>query len=578
MTVIKVWAPKARNVSVQLGTRHREMTAGKHGWWHLADPPLSSGRDYAFIVDGSTPLPDPRSPWQPHGVHGPSRHLDHHVFPWRDGNWQPAPLACAIIYELHVGTFTPEGTFQGVEDRLEYLTDLGITHLELMPVNGFSGTRGWGYDGVNLYAPHEAYGGPDGLKHLVNSCHERGLAVVLDVVYNHFGPEGNYLPHFGPYLTDRHTSPWGPAVNFDGPDSDEVRRFFCDNALMWFRDYHVDALRIDAVHAIIDTSAVHILEQLAAEVGALQADIGRHLSLIAESDLNDPRIVKPQQVGGYGIDAQWSDDFHHALHTALTGEAIGYYRDFGSLTDLAEALENGFVYRGKYSRHRQRRHGRSVDGLSGHRFLGYIQNHDQVGNRASGERLGHLVSPERLRIAAALVFTAPFVPLIFQGEEWAASTPFQYFTDHQDPGLGRAVRNGRSREFSAFGWGDREIPDPQSEETFKRSKLRWEERIDSPHCEILDWYRKCIQLRRSRSSLKDGRMDQVRTSYHEEERWFAMERDNIVVAANLADETRQIPMTQARHWEILLASREGIRLEGRSLYLPTDSVAVLGRP
>lgn len=575
MTTIKVWAPKARNVSVQWGTRHLEMAAGENGWWYLADPPLSSGQDYAFIVDGSKPLPDPRSPRQPHGVHGPSRHLDHNDFPWTDGDWQPPPLTSAIIYELHVGTFTPEGTFQGVENRLEYLADLGITHVELMPVNGFSGTRGWGYDGVNLYAPLETYGGPEGLKHLVNACHERGLAVILDVVYNHFGPEGNYLPHFGPYLTDRHTSPWGPAVNFDGPGSDEVRRFFCDNALMWFRDYHMDALRIDAVHAITDTSAVHILEQLATEVRALQTDIGRHLTLIAESDLNDPRVVKAREIGGYGIDAQWSDDFHHALHTVLTGETLGYYRDFGSLVDLADAVTKAFVYRGKYSPHRGRRHGRPPDGLSGHRFLGYIQNHDQVGNRASGERLGHLVGPERLHIAAALVLTAPFVPMIFQGEEWAAGTPFQYFTDHQDPGLGEAVRKGRRREFAAFGWEETDIPDPQSEETFARSKLRWAERTESPHRDVLAWYRQCIELRRSHFALKSGRMDQVRTFFHEKERWFVMERENIVVAMNLADEIRKIPMTRPGHRKILLASHDAIRLEGQQIVLSPDSVAVL---
>lgn len=571
---LSVWAPRARNILVEIEGKRLEMSQAEGGWWQVESELAEPGADYAFIVDDSKPLPDPRSYRQPFGVHGPSRVLDHNRFTWQDKGWQPPPLSSAIVYELHVGTFTPEGTFQGVEERLDHLIELGITHVELMPVNSFSGSRGWGYDGVDLYAPHESYGGPEGLKHLVNRCHQKGLAVILDVVYNHFGPEGNYLEHFGPYLTERHRSPWGEAVNFDGPESDEVRRFFCDNAAMWFRDYHMDALRIDAVHAIVDTSPTHILEALAAEVEALKTETGRHMALIAESDLNDPRVVRRREIGGYGIDAQWSDDFHHALHTVLTGETAGYYADFGALSQLAKALTSAFVYDGQYSKYRRRRHGRPVEGLSGNRFLGYIQNHDQVGNRATGTRLGHLVSPDRLKIAAVLVFTAPYVPMVFQGEEWAAGTPFQYFTDHQDPGLGEAVKKGRRSEFASFGWEETDIPDPQSQETFERSKLNWEEVGRSPHKEMLEWYRKCIRLRRSMPVLRTGRLDQVRTSFHEQDRWLVMERTLIVVACNLAPFNQTVPLETNASPEVILASDDA-RPNPHGIFMPPESVAVL---
>ena len=380
------------------------------------------------------------------------------------------------IYELHVGTFSPEGTFDGAAARLDHLVDLGVDVVELLPVAQFPGRHGWGYDGVDLYAPHDPYGGPDGLKRLVDACHARGLAVVIDVVYNHLGPAGNYLAEFGPYFTDRYTTPWGTAVNLDGPDSDPVRDFVVGNALMWVRDYHADGLRLDAIHAIVDTSAVHILEELRAQVEALAAELGRQVFLIAESDLNDPKIVHRPELGGYGIDAQWSDDFHHALHAVLTGERTGYYADFGSLDHLAKSLRQAYVYDGGYSPHRRRRHGRSPAGLPPTRFLGYLQNHDQVGNRATGERSSMLLSTGLLKVAAAIVLLGPFVPMLFQGEEWAASTPFLYFTDHDDPELGEAVSEGRRREFAAFGWSPEQVPDPQAPETFEASVLRWDER------------------------------------------------------------------------------------------------------
>lgn len=575
MGTMRVWAPGARKVEVEIRGKRLAMERTDRGTWVVETPLAEHGVDYAFVLDGAQPFPDPRSPWQPEGVHGPSRIVDHAMFSWHDSGWRQPPLSSAIVYELHVGTFSPEGTFEGVDKRLDHLVNLGVTHVELMPVNGFSGSRGWGYDGVNLFAPHEAYGGPSGLKHLVDACHTHGLAVLLDVVYNHLGPEGNYLERFGPYLTDRHSSPWGKAVNFDGPDSDEVRRFFLDNALMWLRDYHFDGLRIDAIHAIVDTSAVHVLEEMAAEVEALQAELGRHLVLIAESNLNDPRIVRSREIGGYGIHAQWSDDFHHALHTVLTGEKQGYYVDFGSLQDLAQALKYAFVNDGRYSAHRRRVHGRPIGELTGHRFLGYIQNHDQVGNRARGDRLTHLVTTEKLMIAAALVLTSPFIPLIFHGEEWGASTHFQYFTDHQDEDLGKAVRMGRGQEFSSFGWNPDDIPDPQAKETFERSKLNWPEIPGEPHSSILRWYRGLIGLRRSFPALSDGRLDRVMVTFDEEAQWITVERGPVTLVCNLAGYFRTIALREVGQGTVLIASSEQFDLFPNAVRLPPESVVIL---
>jgi len=575
---LKLWAPCAEKVEVAVQGTRLPMDRVQDGKWESVSPLYLHGADYCIVLDREFPIPDPRSAWQPKGVNGPSRILDHGRFRWTDDGWQAPPLSSAVVYELHVGTFSPEGTFEGAARFLDHLKDLGVTHVELMPVNGFSGTRGWGYDGVNLFAPHQAYGGPEGLKTLVDACHGKGLAVILDVVYNHLGPEGNYLERFGPYLTDRHPSPWGKSVNFDGPQSDEVRRFFCDNALMWLRHYHFDGLRVDAVHAIVDTSAVHILEQLSSEVKALGSELGRHLVLIAESALNDPRVVRPREIGGYGVDAQWSDDFHHALHVALTGERNGYYVDFQGLCDVAKALTRAFVYDGRYSEFRGRSHGRPVEGLSGHRFLAFLQNHDQVGNRAQGERLGHMVSTGLLKTAAALMIFSPFVPMLFQGEEWGAATPFQYFTDHQDTDLGKAVSEGRKREFAGFGWDAAQIPDPQTESTFKRSVLRWGEKVSEPHKGILHWYRDCIRLRKSIPSLLDGRMDRVRVSYDEKRRWLAMERGSVTVACNFSRDPQWVPLQCARTLRIILRSEEdGEKVDGRfgGVSLPSESVAVL---
>jgi maltooligosyltrehalose trehalohydrolase len=551
------------------------MVAGEEGWWWADVSDARPGTDYAFALDGGLPLPDPRSPWQPRGVHGPSRLVDHDAFRWTDAGWQAPPLASALLYELHVGTFTPAGTFEAAIERLDHVRDLGVTHVELMPVVEFPGTRGWGYDGVHLWAPHHGYGGPEGLKRLVDSCHARGLAVVLDVVYNHLGPTGNYLGRFGPYFTDRYRTPWGDAINFDGPGSDEVRRFVCDNARMWFRDYHVDGLRIDAVHAIVDTSAVHILEQMAEEVDALGAELGRHLALIAESNLNDPRVIRSREAGGWGLDAQWADDFHHALHAVLTGEREGYYADFGAIADLAKAIRHAFVYDGRYSGFRRRRHGRAPIGLAdGKRFIVCLQNHDQVGNRARGHRMSHLVSVERLKVGTALLLTAPTVPLLFHGEEWAASTPFQYFTDHEAPDLARAVREGRQRELVAFGWKPGDMPDPQAPETFARSRLDWSELAREPHAHVLDWYRQLIRLRRELPGFRDGRLDQTRVRFDEAAKWLAFDRGSVTVACNLGAQSVRVPIG-ARPLRVRVASSARVRLVPGALELPPDSAAVL---
>ena len=453
----RVWAPNRQQIELQIGGERREMIAAGGGWWEAREdyPP---GTDYFFCVEGGAPLPDPRSAHQPAGVHGPSRLVDRKAFAWETNAWPTPPLAAAVLYELHVGTFTAEGTFDAAIARLPDLVELGITHIELLPVAAFPGRHGWGYDGVALYAPHEAYGGPLGLMRLVDACHKAGLCVLLDVVYNHLGPSGNYLSSFGPYFTERYATPWGEAVNLDGAHSDEVRRFFIDNALMWLEDYRIDGLRLDAVHAFDDKSATPFLEELSREVKSLEAAVGRPLALIAESDLNDPRLVHSLDAGGFGLEAHWCDDFHHALHAALTGERDGYYGDFGSLEVLATALKRGYVHAGDYSEFRERRHGRPPVGVRADQLVVCIQNHDQIGNRARGERISALTAPGRQKIAAALTLLGPFVPLLFQGEEWAAATPFQYFTDHDDPELQRAVREGRRRELRPLAGSPRRCP------------------------------------------------------------------------------------------------------------------------
>jgi maltooligosyltrehalose trehalohydrolase len=568
----RVWAPRAKGVEVKIGERETPLSKMDGGWWQVEVGSAGPGTDYAYVVDGeATAVADPRSMWQPEGVHGPSRIVDHGAFAWSDAGWRAPIFSSAIVYELHVGTFTAEGTFDAAIGKLDWLKELGVTHIELLPVAAFPGVRGWGYDGVHLFAPHAAYGGPEGLKRLVDAAHGKGLAMLLDVVYNHFGPDGNYTGKFGPYLTSLHTTPWGDAVNFEDAGSHEVRRFFLDNALMWLRDYHFDGLRLDAVTAYMDRSAVHFMEELAREVRELEAETARPLALIAESDLNDPQLVKAPEAGGYGLDAAWSDDFHHALVTALTGDRSGYYVDFGTLGDLAKSLESVYVYDGGFSAYRKRRHGRPVEGLPGWRFLGYSQNHDQVGNRARGERLEHVAGPRRARIAATLVLTAPFVPMLFQGEEFAASAPFQYFTDHEAE-LGRLVSEGRKREFMAFGWKPEEIPDPQAEKTFADSKLDWSEAGEGAHAAMVDWYKRLIRLRRTTPELINGRLDEVSVTADEEDRWLVMDRGAIQVACNLGAEPLRIALPPGA---VLLLGSDDVSLSEDELTLPSDSVSVV---
>jgi maltooligosyltrehalose trehalohydrolase len=569
----RVWAPDATRVALAIEGERLAMTREPDGWW-TSDRAMHDGALYAYIVDDEGPFPDPRSRCQPSGVHGWSQCVDHSLFEWTDARWQPPPLASGIVYEAHIGTFSESGTFAGAIAKLPYLVNLGVTHLQLMPICEFSGSRGWGYDGVDLFAPHHAYGPPDDLKRLVDACHRHGLAVILDVVYNHFGPAGNYVSKFGPYFTHRYNTPWGDAVNLDDARSDEVRRFFCDNALMWLRDYHFDGLRLDAVHALMDTSARHFLEQLSHEVEALEAVIGRHLVLIAESDLNDPRVIRAREAGGYGIDAQWSDDFHHALHASITGERSGYYEDFGTLAHVARAVQEAFVYAGAHSPHRQRRHGGQLhDNVPGWRFVVAIQNHDQVGNRARGERLSHLVSVRRVKIAAALLLTAPFVPMLFQGEEWGASSPFQYFTAHEDAELGSKVSDGRRKEFAVFGWDPSSVPDPQSPDTFESSRLRWDELALPQHADLLQWYRALLALRRQLPSLRDGNFRAVGVTVDESRGLLSIRRGAILVACNL-DEAPATVTVEGRH-SLMLASDPDLWCQSNTIYLPGESIAVV---
>lgn len=576
MELFRVWAPLPKRVEVEVDGRRHPMQRGSDDHWTAAVEEAEAGSDYGFVLDGEGPFPDPRSPSQPNGVHGLSRVVDTGAFEWRDGDFRAPPLGSAVVYELHVGTFTPGGTLGSAIERLDDLVRLGVTHVELMPVNAFPGARGWGYDGVALYAVQDSYGGPVALKQFVEACHQRGMAVLLDVVYNHLGPSGNYLGKYGPYFHRRYHTPWGEALNFDGTDSGPVRRFFLDNALRWLREFRIDGLRLDAVHAILDTAAEPFLEELGREVRALSHSLGRPLVLIPESDLNDPRLLWSRDRGGFGLDAQWSDDFHHALHGCLTGERSGYYADFGTVGDLAKTLRHAYVYDGRYSRHRRRRHGRPAEGLGGERFLGYLQNHDQVGNRAQGDRLSRTLGPGALRIGAALVLTAPFVPMLFMGEEWGATTPFQYFTDHQEPGLGKAVREGRRREFAAFGWKPDDVPDPQDAATFERSRLDWAERERDPHRDLLEWHRALIALRRREPDLTDGRLDRVRTRHDEERRWLWMNRGRVAVAVNFGGGACDVPLDEGV-WRTELASFDAPGSVKDMVPLPPVSVAILRR-
>jgi maltooligosyltrehalose trehalohydrolase len=574
MTIFEVWAPE-KTVRLLVDGQDREMEHGDNGWWRLDVPSAGPGMDYAYVLsDHDSPLPDPRSRWQPEGVHGPSRVYDHSAFPWSDGAWTGRQLPGSVLYEMHVGTFTTEGTFDAAAERLDHLVDLGVDLVELLPVNSFNGEYNWGYDGVCWFAPHEAYGGPDGLKRFVDACHSRGLGVVLDVVYNHFGPSGAYAPMFAPYLSVSASNPWGASINLAGPQSDEVRRYIIDSALAWLRDYHVDGLRLDAVHAFADDTAIHLLEQLAVEVESLSTHLGRPLSLIAESDLNDPKLITPREAGGYGLQAQWDDDVHHALHALLTGERQGYYGDFGSLDCLQTVLEGAFFHAGTWSSFRQRHHGRPVNRntMPGYRFVTFLQNHDQIGNRAIGDRLAATLSPGLLKVGATLLLTTAFTPMLFMGEEWAASSPWQFFTSHPEPELAAAVQTGRRREFAAHGWAESDVPDPQDPATFERSKLDWAERKRPEHAEILDLYRRLIALRHSRPDLSDPHLDQVDVWHGDQ--YVVMRRGHCVVAANLAPIPQTVSL-RAVPSKVLLATEPGVVLQRDRADLPPESAVVI---
>lgn len=561
----RVWAPGAQLVEVELSDGRYPMTRNDAGWW-VAGREARPGDVYLFVVDGR-PLPDPRSREQPAGVSGPSRVVDSDAFSWTDSEWCGFDLAAALIYELHIGTFTPEGTFAAAIEHLDHLVSLGVNAVEIMPVAEFSGTYGWGYDGVALYAPHHAYGGPEGLKSLVNACHNRGLAVVMDVVYNHIGPEGSQLAGYAPYIAPHLSTPWGPAFNFDAHGSDEVREFVLDNAVMWLRDYHCDGLRLDAVQAMLDTSAVHILEAVADRVADLSYGLQRSLWVIAESDLNDPRVVRDPAQGGYGLSAQWSDDFHHSLHVMLTGESGGYYQDFQAFDLLAEALREAFVRPGDYRRYRDRSFGRPIGDVPLTRFVAYAQDHDMVGNRAAGERLSHLLSPERARMAAALTLLSPFVPLLFMGEEWAASTPFLYFTDFSGTPLQQAVDANRRSMFAAFGFDPDTASNPQDAGSFERSKLQWDEIDGMDHASMLQWYRDLIALRRVTPALHTGDASAVAVRCDAERRVLVYSNAGTIVACNLG--TTTVSVEEAVGAELLMSSAAG---EG--IALPPESVAV----
>ena len=528
-----VWAPLANTVAVELVDQDRmaiPMQPLPKGYFEATVEGVGPRARYWYLLDGKKARPDPASRFQPEGVHGSSAVVDPDSFHWADTAWRGIPLSDFIIHELHVGTVTQKGTFEAIIPRLSYLKDtVGITAIELMPVAQFPGGRNWGYDGVYPFAPQSTYGGPEGLKRLVDACHAIGIAVVLDVVYNHLGPEGNYLGEFGPYFTDRYKTPWGSAINYDGADSDAVRHYIVSNALYWVTEYHIDALRLDAIHGIFDFSATHILKELATSVQIEATKLKRQVFVIAESDLNDTRIIEPSSIGGYGFDGQWNDDFHHALRVVLTGESRGYYEDFHGLQDLGTAVRDGFVYSGQYSGHRRRRHGSPSQQVSPAQLVVFSQNHDQIGNRAIGDRLSTQLPFDTLKMARALVLLSPNIPLLFMGEEYGETAPFQYFIEHGDPALIEAVRQGRRREFAHFGWRAEDIPDPQDRASFERSRIN-HERLDERQAGLLSWTSRLIQLRKTIPSLGAG---DAQAQGH---KVWVFEQENVLVIHRWANE------------------------------------------
>lgn len=574
--MIDVWAPRADRVRLRRpGRDDIPLTGGEGGHWS-ADVDLAPGEEYGFVLgDADAARPDPRSRRQPSGVHGLSAAFDPSAFEWTDSLWTGRQLAGGLVYELHIGTFSPEGTLDGAIARLDHLVALGVTHVELLPVNGFNGEWNWGYDGVLWYTVHEAYGGPEAYQRFVDAAHGRGLAVIQDVVHNHLGPSGNYLPEFGPYLRDAERNTWGSSIDLDEP---EVRRFIVENALMWLDDYHVDGLRLDAVHALRDRSERHLLRELAEEVDALSAHVGRPLTLIAESDLNDPTLVLPREAGGYGLAAQWSDDWHHSVHVALTGETEGYYADFADPAALPKTWTRGFYHDGTLSTFRGREHGHPVpENVPNWRLVTFAQDHDQIGNRAAGDRLSQNLDAGRLAVAAVLTLTAPGTPMLFQGEEWGASTPWQFFTSHPEPELGEATAKGRLAEFVQMGWDESVVPDPQDPETFRRSHLDWTELLEEPHADLLRLYRRLARLRRTHPELTDPASGSLSGSCLTPdaapgERVYRLGRGGLDVLVNLSGDA----VTFGEAGELLLATADASIVDG-SIALPPASAAVVVR-
>ena len=570
-----VWAPNRKRVRAVVDGRLAELSRDpdRPGWWQLAED-LSAGTRYGYLLDDSDiPLPDPRSRRLPDGVHGQTEVYDEHAHRWSDADWAGRDLQGAVIYELHIGTFTRGGTLDSAIERLEHLVALGITHVELLPVNALNGIWNWGYDGVAWYAVHEPYGGPDALKRFVDACHRRGLAVLLDVIYNHLGASGNYLPEFGPYLKSGRNT-WGDLVNLDGEGSEEVRRYILDNALGWLRDFHTDGLRLDAVHALQDSSSTHLLAELAGEVDRLSAELGRPLTLIAESDLNDPQMITPTEQGGYGMAGQWDDDVHHVWHAMLSGERGGYYADFGSLPSLAKVLTRAFFHDGSYSSFRGRNHGKPVDTATtpGWRFVVFLQDHDQVGNRAAGDRLPEIVPDGLLKVGAVLMLTSPFTPMLFMGEEWAASTRWPFFTSHPEPELAKAVSKGRLAEFADHGWDTAAMVDPQDPAAYQQALLNWAEPLADRHREMLELYRRLIRLRAAEPELADPWLDRLRVDYDEDRRWIRIERGRFRILANLADAPQRVPAGGTG--SVLLATATA-EVAGDQVELAAESAAIV---
>ena len=576
-----IWAPEAGSVTLLAGGERYPMARrpGRgpedEGWWTAADAPAGGEVDYGYLLDGDeTPLPDPRTRRQPEGVHALSRTFDPGAHQWQHTGWQGRELQGAVIYELHLGTFTPEGTLDAAASKLDYLAGLGVDYIELLPVNAFNGTHNWGYDGVQWFAVHEGYGGPAAYQRFVDAAHAAGIGVIQDVVYNHLGPSGNYLPRFGPYLKQGEGNTWGDSVNLDGPGSDHVRRYILDNVAMWLRDFRVDGLRLDAVHALKDERAVHILEDFGALADQISTEVGRPLTLIAESDLNNPRLLYPRDVNGYGLAGQWSDDFHHAVHVNVSGETTGYYSDFDSLGALAKVLQDGFFHDGSYSSFRERHHGRPInfDAVHPAALVVCSQNHDQIGNRATGDRLSQTLPYGSLALAAVLTLTGPFTPMLFMGEEYGATTPWQFFTSHPEPELGKATAEGRIKEFERMGWDPAVVPDPQDPETFTRSKLNWAEATEGDHARLLGLYRSLISLRRSTPDLTAPGFAATEAEFDDDARWLRFRRGGVQVLLNFAEQSVTLDRAGS---ELLLATDDTVRIDAGKAELPGLSAAVI---